>query len=271
MALSLRENAMVILPISLLLGVILGLGRLYHDSEIAAAQACGVGTRTLYLAAGTVTLLATAICRMDQFQGRAGGRRALHPDPPGSPAHRRDARTGAGPVPFAGFRGDAVFRAIRIPMERCVTCSCSIACRTSEQMEIVLADRASYSVSADSSVYQITLVDGESYTGVPGGGAWRTVRFREQVVRVPTPEASLPGKPPVDVLPTSALLNSDDPRLQRRDAVANRLGGHHAGAGPDGRAAGATAAATGAVCARDLGRPAVCGLRKPADRQPDDA
>jgi len=39
------------------------------------------------------------------------------------------------------------------------------------------------------------------------------VRFREQVIRVPTPQASLPGKPPVDVLPTSELMKSDDPRM----------------------------------------------------------
>ena len=41
--LSLRENLTVILPFAVLLGCVLGLGRLYHDSEIAAAQACGIG------------------------------------------------------------------------------------------------------------------------------------------------------------------------------------------------------------------------------------
>ena len=48
MGLSLRGNLVIILPFAVLLGAILGLGRLYHDSEITAAQACGVGTRTLY-------------------------------------------------------------------------------------------------------------------------------------------------------------------------------------------------------------------------------
>ena len=45
-ALSLRDNLIVILPFAVLLGVVLGLGRLYHDSEIAAAQAGGIGTRS---------------------------------------------------------------------------------------------------------------------------------------------------------------------------------------------------------------------------------
>jgi lipopolysaccharide export system permease protein len=212
MALSLRENAMVILPISLLLGVILGLGRLYHDSEIAAAQACGIGTRTLFLAAGTVTVLATAISGWISFKD--GPEAAARSTQIRLEALRTAVTRGLVPGQFRSLGSGAtlyfarqdpdgtmrdVFVQHRIPDE--------------EQMEIVLADRASYSVSGDSSVYQITLVDGESYTGVPGGGAWRTVRFREQVVRVPTPQASLPGKPPVDVLPTSELMKSDDPRM----------------------------------------------------------
>ena len=81
LGLSLRTNAVVILPISVLLGLILGLGRLYHDSEMAAAQACGIGTRTLYVAAGLVTLLAAGTRCMDQFQGWAGSGRACHADP----------------------------------------------------------------------------------------------------------------------------------------------------------------------------------------------
>ena len=43
--LSMRGNLVIILPFAVLLGTIMGLGRLYHDSEITAAQACGVGMR----------------------------------------------------------------------------------------------------------------------------------------------------------------------------------------------------------------------------------
>ena len=37
------------MPVGLLLGVVLALGRLYHDSEMTAAQACGVGPSALYV------------------------------------------------------------------------------------------------------------------------------------------------------------------------------------------------------------------------------
>src|SRR5215831_4646630 len=36
-----------LVPLGLFLGTVLALGRLYHDSEVAALQACGVGVRQL--------------------------------------------------------------------------------------------------------------------------------------------------------------------------------------------------------------------------------
>jgi lipopolysaccharide export system permease protein len=213
MGLSLRENAVVILPIAVLLGVILGLGRLYHDSELAAAQACGIGTRTLYMAAGLVTLLATGMGAWISFKD--GPEAAARSTQIRLEALRTAITRGMVPGQFRSLGSGAtiyfrsqdaggamrdVFVQRRVPDE--------------ERMEIVLADSARYEVSPDNGAYVITLVNGESYTGVPGGGAWRMMKFREQTVRVPTPDASLPGKPPVDVLPTSALFGADDPRLR---------------------------------------------------------
>src|ERR1700738_2628881 len=40
-------NLSVIVPVGLLLAVVLTLGRMYHDSEIAALQACGFGPARL--------------------------------------------------------------------------------------------------------------------------------------------------------------------------------------------------------------------------------
>src|SRR5215475_5730581 len=40
-------NLAVIVPVSLLLAVVLTLGRMYHDSEMAALQACGFGSARL--------------------------------------------------------------------------------------------------------------------------------------------------------------------------------------------------------------------------------
>jgi lipopolysaccharide export system permease protein len=53
------QNLSVIMPIGLLLGVVLAFGRLYHDSEMAAALACGVGPSVLYRPIALLTLAVT--------------------------------------------------------------------------------------------------------------------------------------------------------------------------------------------------------------------
>ncbi len=51
------QNLSLLLPIGLLLGVVLAFGRLYHDSEMAAALACGAGPSLIYLPVGLLALL----------------------------------------------------------------------------------------------------------------------------------------------------------------------------------------------------------------------
>ena len=65
---SVTENAGVILPISLLLGITVALGRLYHDSELTAAQACGMGPSTVYAAVGSVTLSVALLAAWIAFE-----------------------------------------------------------------------------------------------------------------------------------------------------------------------------------------------------------
>ena len=57
----LLQNVTIIVPIGLLLGVVLALGRMYHDSEMTAAQACGVSIWRLYVPIGLLGLLVTLL------------------------------------------------------------------------------------------------------------------------------------------------------------------------------------------------------------------
>lgn len=214
--LSLRANTTIILPIAVLLGTVLGLGRMYHDSEVAAAQACGISNGPLYRAAGLVSLLAAALCgwialvagpqaaqrmidvRMDAL--RTAVTRGL------APGQFRSLGSGT-MLTFTAQDPDGTLKEVFV--QRAVADPAAPG-----HIEIVTAARARYALSADSSYYTVTMYEGESHAGVPGKGEWRRMRFSEQTVRLPTPDATLPGKPRVDVQPTLALVGSDDPRLQ---------------------------------------------------------
>src|SRR5216110_910470 len=54
------QNLSILLPVGLLLGVVLAFGRLYHDSEMAAALACGAGPANIYLPVALLAALGTA-------------------------------------------------------------------------------------------------------------------------------------------------------------------------------------------------------------------
>ncbi|MGA9367387.1 MAG: LptF/LptG family permease, partial [Steroidobacteraceae bacterium] len=69
----------ILVPFGLLLGIVLALGRLYHDSELAAAFACGARPAMLYggvIALGVV--LAAGLAALTLFVAPGATEQALH-------------------------------------------------------------------------------------------------------------------------------------------------------------------------------------------------
>jgi lipopolysaccharide export system permease protein len=213
--LSVTENSTVILPTSLLLGVTVALGRLYHDSEMAAAQACGLSPSTVYVAAGLVTLAATLLCAWIAFvAGPEGARRSFE-------IRTESLRTalvrGLAPGQFRSLGGGAVlyFREQDPDGElRSVFFERRLQGgdhNDDARVELVLADSAQYNLAPDGSLASVLLRDGQRYEGVAGGGAWRTMRFREQTVPVLAAEATA-AHPRADMQATNVLRTSSDGR-----------------------------------------------------------
>lgn len=172
--LSMRGNLTIILPFAVLLGTIMGLGRLYHDSEMAAALACGVRPRTLYLAAAMITsLTAVAGAWIGFVDGPHASRRLAQLR---TEALRTAVTRGLTPGQFRAlgsgvtlnFRSadsDGTLRDVFLQRDLPPVAD------GRARMQVVLADRAHYAVSADNDYYRIELLDGQSYEGAPGEGA----------------------------------------------------------------------------------------------------
>lgn len=217
--LSMRGNLTIILPFAVLLGATLGLGRLYHDSEIAAAQACGIGTRTLHAAAGVVTLLAALLAAWISFiDGPAASRRLVELR---TESLRTAVTRGLAPGQFRAlghgttiyFRStdpDGTLRDVFIQRDL-PDARGAAGAGAHDGVQIVLADRARYEVPPDSDYYSIQLFDGETWEGEPGSGAWRNARFATEVIRIPEPAVVLPGRPRVDALRLGELRAATDP------------------------------------------------------------
>jgi lipopolysaccharide export system permease protein len=202
------QNLTVLVPVGLLLGIVLALGRLYHESEMAAIRACGVGPGRLLLPIGLLTAAVTALLAWTVLLAapaafaRAEGikREALRAAEFGLLEPGKFHTFAGGTAVFYAESADADGTLHRVFLER----------RAAGQVEVVLADRARHVVSDGGLLHTVVLYDGDRYEGVPGLPTLRRLHFAEHgiPVRVGT---SADGPARVETRSTLALWR--DPAL----------------------------------------------------------
>jgi lipopolysaccharide export system permease protein len=200
-------NLSVVVPVGLLLAVVLTLGRLYHDSEMAALQACGFGPSRLYaplfcftavIALGLGWLSFVQVPRADR-EAQLLRQSAL-----------KEAQFGqldAGR--FRSFGGDAVFYAERVDGQG-VLHNVFVQRESAGRIEVALADTATYSKGTAEGLHQITLYNGRRYEGEPGRRDFRVIEFQEHGIPIATPTAAANIQDP-DTKPTREILGSAAP------------------------------------------------------------
>ena len=197
-------------PGSFFLGIILALGRLYRDSEMAAMGACGIGPRELYkavfaLAAPLTVVIAWLALDTGPWAAREGREAEevaretveIQAIRPGRfiESSRRD-----GMFYIEGFDEDGA------RMQE-------VFLQTQQGGEsILLTAREGYVESdPDSGDRHLVLLDGRRYDGVPGDPRWREFRFERHGVRIAEGAPTEVGVRR-DGKPTGALLGSNDRR-----------------------------------------------------------
>jgi lipopolysaccharide export system permease protein len=201
-------NLSVIVPVGLLLAVILTLGRMYHDSEMAALQACGFGPSKLLPPLFCFALtIAIGLGWLVFFQVPRADREVQ--------LLRQSAVKEAqfGQLDAGRFRqfsgGDAVFYAERVDQEG-VLHNVFVQREAEGRIEVALADTATYSKASADGMHLVTLFNGRRYEGVPGRDDFRVIEFREHGIPIATP-ADVRGTQDPDTKPTGELLGSAAP------------------------------------------------------------
>ncbi len=202
------QQLTILVPIGLFLGIVLALGRLYHESEMTAMTACGVGPLRIYkpvalLAVVVAALLAVLSLRVIPAAWVRSAELRVEAT--------RAAQFGAlEPGRFRSFAGgEAVFYAERV--EKSGELFGVFVQRTDgDRVEIAMAERA-VQRGAGQPEQMFVLYDGRRYEGVPGTPNWRIVEFREHGIPVRLPDARV-GKGRVETRSTASLLASDEPK-----------------------------------------------------------
>jgi len=199
------QQLTVLVPVGMFLGIVLALGRLYHESEMAAMSACGVGPLRIYRPIALFTLLVVGLLAALSFRvvPEAGSRAQLI-----RAEAMRTAQFGALEAgrfrSFAG--GDAVFYAEKVERSGQLK-GVFVQRRDADRLEIAVAERAEQR-GAGQAEQLFVLYDGRRYEGVPGSNEWRVVEFAEHGIPVRMPEFKA-GKERRAVRPTAALIGSE--------------------------------------------------------------
>jgi lipopolysaccharide export system permease protein len=202
----------ILVPVGLLLGIVLALGRLYHDSELAAALACGVRPVTLYGGViGLGVVLAAGLAALTLLVAPGATAQALT---------IRNAAVRAGqfaplkPGTFRAFAGGtAVVYAEKVDPDGTLQ-NVFVERNQGSLVEVTLASRAGQAVAPDGSSQSIQLFDGQRFEGVPGSAEFRSMpSFKELTIPVRLPPATAVVTD-LDAQPTAALIASPDPKRQ---------------------------------------------------------
>jgi lipopolysaccharide export system permease protein len=202
------QNLSLLVPFGLLLAVVFSFGRLYHDSEMAAALACGIGPSKIYVPVGLLAVFVTA--------GLAWLTLVLAPQATERALSLRNAALRAGqfaPIAAGKFRtfgtAGAVVYAQSVNKDGTLG-NVFVEHNRGPIVEVALAQRARHSVSPDGLTHTITLYDGERYEGQPGSPEFRIFHFAEHTIPVQVPVVSDVVKN-LEAQPSRALWESNDP------------------------------------------------------------
>jgi len=212
------HNLDILVPIGLLLGVVLALGRLYHDSEVAAALACGAGPGRIYIPVALLALIVMAMlvwlslvlapramARVVDLRRIAFEAGRLAPIAPG-----RFHTYGGGATVVYAERANADGTLANVFVEH----------STGNRVEVALAASARHAIAPDGRSLTITLYDGERFEGEPGGTEFRIMRFAQHTIPVELPPPAVTAAD-VDSMPTALLLRSHN--LEREAELQWRL------------------------------------------------
>ena len=203
------QNVAVILPIGLALGIVLGLGKLYEDHEIAAMDACGAGGPRIW--APVVALVIVVTLGLAWLSLVYNPRAAARGDAQKGLALRLGMYLSPRPGEFRSFgAGELVLYAARVDEDGSMTDV--FAHRRDERGEsVIVAHAGRIARDAAGVPAEVILTDGTYYALLDQRLRQRIMRFSEQRFGLNIPLGQQ-GPMRADAMPTVALLRSIQPK-----------------------------------------------------------
>jgi lipopolysaccharide export system permease protein len=167
----------ILVPVGLFLAIMLALARLYHDSEMAAMMACGVGPTDLYR---PILLLAGVLAVLVGVLAIVVSPAAVREVQMVAEEAKRAATLGLlEPGRFISFNnGEAVLYAEAVTPDGHLQ-RVFVQRRVGPRTEVIIADEAWARTAPGNEARVLTFARGRRYEGVPGQPQFRVIEFAE--------------------------------------------------------------------------------------------
>ena len=220
LGLSVVNYLTLIVPLGMFLAVMLALGRMYRDSEMAALMACGVGVRDLYRPLLRLAgILAVVLLGLALLVGPWAANKSF--------MVRKHAEREAEIAVFESGRfkatkdGSAVYYAERVDerslsldnvfVQRLERLPAADGLPERERISLITARSGRQETDPETGERRLVLRDGRRYSGSPGHPEFSVIRFAEHGIVIDVADPDYASKDP-RLLPTRELLGSDEAR-----------------------------------------------------------
>jgi len=208
MGLTSLQYLTILIPIGLFLSIMLALGRLYRDSEMAALMACGIGPASLYRPLALLSVVLALLVGWLALDVSPSAMRQVQiiVEEAKQRVDLRFLESGQF-ITFAD--AEAVMYAESITADGILE-KVFVQRHKGTDVEVIVARRAWQSASSDESIKMLKFAEGRRYLGQPGSPMFEIVSFQEYGMPFAMPDAG-PPKPRPESSPLSDLLGKDDP------------------------------------------------------------
>jgi len=208
MGLTSLQYLTILIPVGLFLAIMLALGRLYRDSEMAAMMACGIGPGGLYRPLVLFALLLATFVGWLSLIISPGAIRQVQviAEQARQSVDLRVLEAGR----FISFGDDeAVMYAESVSADG-VLANVFVQRRDGPRVEVIVAEEAWQSDSSEPNVKVLRFARGRRYEGEAGSPRFRIVTFREHGIPFTLPSAE-PKEVRPEARPFMELIGSEDP------------------------------------------------------------
>ncbi|WNO11087.1 LPS export ABC transporter permease LptF [Teredinibacter sp. KSP-S5-2] len=212
MALRLPGYLELILPLGLVIGIIMGYGRLYVDSELTVLSACGFSERRfLVYTLMTSSFVALLVALFSTYLGPIGVRasEALLAEQRNrtdfetlKPARFHELDDGRG-ISYAESVSEDKTELIQVFMAQVSLDD------TDERLTVLTASSGETVIDQDTGNKFLLLKNGRRYIGRPGDKDYQIIRFNSYAQKLPEPDYNVKPKRETDGLSTFELLERD--------------------------------------------------------------